>query len=832
MSAAVDLGIPQLSGVEVVDPAGSPVYRAHHGGLGMAVAVKVMTPHTEPLVPRRFDIRRKSLARFAEAAGVVSVLESGTTTTGRAYVMMPYFSLGSLLDRFDGEPRPWHEAVSLAAEVATVVADGHDLGVILGDLKPSSVLLSESGRAMVSLYGMATRRFDDGSPSFSAPERQPGAALTPAADVYSLSAVLVSLLAGRTHRPPESPRALLEALDGAIPGSVAAVIRKGLDPDPTDRFQHATELRVALETLAANLQDASGTSDAAPAATASPPPTEGATALRPRAATSAETNELDAALESPALGAEHFDADPLDDTVDIETLLGAAAAASFQADLRAPEPVDAEPDPTDPALSLAPADASPPGEPTDEAAEAAAEAEISAEVQPVAEAEIAAEEQPEPAAESKPDPEPTDEHPVVPDADAAAADADADADADAGMSADDFSAALAGLIEPDDLPAGLSAALDNEAFDLDSTFTLPVGRVLDVLPPADPPPPEESVPSPPAEVAPATKPVLEAAPSVWGEEPPPDVWLHQPQQPAPATQAGQWAPPTLAARSPNDPLAPAPRSIHGGDDLFPRATGTTTGEHPALRLDRTLTPPRGHMRRTVDGIQMFWIDRFRSVGGLIAVLGFIAIALIVGALFLRDLRSTPATTTSSLQITTTIAPAAPTVLLPTSILPALNEPASTHATIELRSGQSERVTTTIPPTTTTETTVAPTTTDAPVATTEAPSETIDPGLDTDEIAPEGPSRPLIADVSVSGVTATAAEVRFASDRCVLATFAFGPEGGPTQSIDGDARCSDAHTLLLGTVTPALSPGTPYIVVITAFDGAQSQRRSIRFVTGE
>src|SRR5215471_17776150 len=98
--------------------------------------------------------------------------------------------------------------VQLMAKVARAVEYAHGQGILHRDLKPGNILLDGRGEPMVSDFGLA--KFLDankvltkslttfGTPGYTAPEQAEGktADLTPAADVYSLGAILFELLVG------------------------------------------------------------------------------------------------------------------------------------------------------------------------------------------------------------------------------------------------------------------------------------------------------------------------------------------------------------------------------------------------------------------------------------------------------------------------------------------------------------------------------------------------------------------------------------------------------------------------------------------------------------
>lgn len=134
--------------------------------------------------------------------------------------------------------------------------------LIHGDLKPDNVLaLREQGEIAFKLLdlGLAAPVFTDsgvsGTPTYLAPERFTGAALTERTEVYSIGATLYEMLTGR---PPHGHIERFQTPKFArvrppshwnrnVPPWLDAVILKCLAPRPLQRFQAYSELLFALE---------------------------------------------------------------------------------------------------------------------------------------------------------------------------------------------------------------------------------------------------------------------------------------------------------------------------------------------------------------------------------------------------------------------------------------------------------------------------------------------------------------------------------------------------------------------------------------------------------
>ena len=186
------------------------IYRARQRHSRRIVALKrVLSYHADS---------RDTLARFrreAEAAAsldhpnILPIYEVGESEDGVPFFSMKYASGGSLQEvgpALRDDPR---EIVRLMAKVARAVQYAHRQGILHRDLKPGNILLDGRGEPLVSDFGLAkwldtssdlTRTLTIfGTPGYIAPEQAegPAANLKPAADVYSLGAILFDLLSGR-----------------------------------------------------------------------------------------------------------------------------------------------------------------------------------------------------------------------------------------------------------------------------------------------------------------------------------------------------------------------------------------------------------------------------------------------------------------------------------------------------------------------------------------------------------------------------------------------------------------------------------------------------------
>src|ERR1043166_7649889 len=184
------------------------IYRARQRHSGRIVALKrVLTYHADS---------HETLARFrreAEAAAsldhpnILPIYEVSETQDRLPFFSMKFAAGGNLRAAATGlrsEPR---ECVRLIAKVARAIAYAHAHGILHRDLQPGNILLDAHGESLVSDFGLAKWLAEEsdltrtltmfGTPGYIAPEQAEGAQFSPAADIYSLGAILFNLLAGR-----------------------------------------------------------------------------------------------------------------------------------------------------------------------------------------------------------------------------------------------------------------------------------------------------------------------------------------------------------------------------------------------------------------------------------------------------------------------------------------------------------------------------------------------------------------------------------------------------------------------------------------------------------
>ena len=219
------------------------IYRARQRHSRRIVALKRISSYHADSQDTLMRFRREAQAvAKLDHPNILPIYEVSESDEGVPFFSMKFAGGGSLLEAAPALRSDPRRAVALVAKVARAVQYAHEQGILHRDLKPGNILLDGHGEPLVSDFGLAkwlqstenvTRTPTVfGTPGYIAPEQVNGSAgnLSPAADVYSLGAVLFDLLTGQ---PPFMGEHALKTVQQATekPAPKLRTVAPGLDRD-------------------------------------------------------------------------------------------------------------------------------------------------------------------------------------------------------------------------------------------------------------------------------------------------------------------------------------------------------------------------------------------------------------------------------------------------------------------------------------------------------------------------------------------------------------------------------------------------------------------------
>jgi serine/threonine-protein kinase len=270
------------------------------GGFGIVYLARDLQLHSRPVVVKvlledsfksdyvvqKFHQESEALSRI-DHPGVVGLIDSGSLTDGKPYIVMQYVDGVTLRSVLKPEGMEMPRVALIIRQIGRALTAAHDKGIFHRDLKPENVMLQNLGHGeeQVKVIDFGIAKVKDsfvgqstdtnvavGTVSYMAPEQLSGKPVSAATDVYALGEIAYEMLAGRKPFNPETGFELLglqregvrinpRDLRPGLPAAAQMAILRALSFDPKDRYQRARDFG---EDLAQALSGASDTSASAP----------------------------------------------------------------------------------------------------------------------------------------------------------------------------------------------------------------------------------------------------------------------------------------------------------------------------------------------------------------------------------------------------------------------------------------------------------------------------------------------------------------------------------------------------------------------------------------
>jgi capsular polysaccharide biosynthesis protein len=208
--------------------------------------------------------------------GIVTIYDFGQADGLYYFIMELVDGVNLRLLMQNGRVSP-REALAIVPQICDALQYAHDRGIVHRDIKPENILLDRQGRVKVAdfglakLVGAANESGTDGvttdasgltevgkvmgTPHYMAPEQveHPGE-VDHRADIYALGVVFYQMLTGELPPKPMQPPSRKVQIDVRLD----EVVLQALEKEPERRYQQASQVKTAIETIAATAPNQTG----------------------------------------------------------------------------------------------------------------------------------------------------------------------------------------------------------------------------------------------------------------------------------------------------------------------------------------------------------------------------------------------------------------------------------------------------------------------------------------------------------------------------------------------------------------------------------------------
>ncbi|MEW6183697.1 MAG: PASTA domain-containing protein [Bacillota bacterium] len=220
---------------------------------------------------RRFRHEARAVASLSHP-NIVSVFDVGSDD-GIQYLVMEFVEGQNLKSLIKEGKANLSLAMVVARDICDALDHAHTRGIVHRDVKPHNILITATGRAKLTDFGIAravggttlsATKTLLGSVQYISPEQARGEPADARSDIYSLGAVLYETLTGKPPFTGDNPVAVaikhiqdnpvpVCKVNPDVPAALAAIVEKAMAKNPPMRFQSvkamASEISELLDDL-------------------------------------------------------------------------------------------------------------------------------------------------------------------------------------------------------------------------------------------------------------------------------------------------------------------------------------------------------------------------------------------------------------------------------------------------------------------------------------------------------------------------------------------------------------------------------------------------------
>lgn len=258
----------------------NPICLLGVGGMGVVIKALQVSLNREVAIKSLKSVEwvsRNNRERLLKEAHVVAQLKHTNVVQiydvieerGKLFLIMEFVPGTSLAKAHGGTPVDANLVAKYVLSIAAAIRAAHEIGFLHRDIKPTNVLLSDSGEIKVTDFGLARATEESsisltgevlGTAAYMAPEQILGkrSTVNVRADVYGIGATLYELLTGRPpfvgsstaetlqqslHAEPIPPKRLVPA----IPKDLESICLRCLEKQPEKRYASVADLHEDVE---------------------------------------------------------------------------------------------------------------------------------------------------------------------------------------------------------------------------------------------------------------------------------------------------------------------------------------------------------------------------------------------------------------------------------------------------------------------------------------------------------------------------------------------------------------------------------------------------------
>lgn len=234
------------------------------------VAIKILRTNyqADQVAVARFQREARAMADLNHP-NIVSIRDIGEDE-GQQFIVMEYIDGWDLKGYIQKHaPLSNEEAVRIMSEILSAMTLAHQQGIVHRDLKPQNVLLTKTGQAKVTDFGIAVAFAETsltqtnsmlGSVHYLSPEQARGSKATVQSDIYAMGIILFEMLTG--HIPYDGDSAVTIALqhfqkplpsilaeNASVPQALENVVIRATAKKLTDRYISTFQMSRDLATV-------------------------------------------------------------------------------------------------------------------------------------------------------------------------------------------------------------------------------------------------------------------------------------------------------------------------------------------------------------------------------------------------------------------------------------------------------------------------------------------------------------------------------------------------------------------------------------------------------